>query len=127
MIGAEPARTINTRYRYVQVKLNIQTGECLPLRHRLEVIDRLGGLDLDHAHKLAGTLRGQQYQVRVPRRLGRPNGRRLLVPRINGDFELSLVLRLEQADNPIVLELLAHGPHEDRAQQNLRRVDIPRR
>jgi len=109
------------------MKLNIQTGECLPLRHRLEVIDGLGGLDLDHAHELAGTLRRQQHQVRVPRRLGRANGRRLLVPRIDGDFELSLVLRLEQADNPIVLELLAHGPHEDRAQQNLRRVDIPRR
>ena len=46
---------------------------------------------------------------------------RLLVAGIDGDVELSLVFRLEQANDPIVLELLANGPHEDGAQQNLRK------
>jgi hypothetical protein len=42
------------------MKLDVQTGEGLPLRHRLEVIDRLGGLDLDDADELASALRRQQ-------------------------------------------------------------------
>ena len=36
--------------------------------------------------------------------------------RIDGDFEFSLIFRVEQANHPIVLELLANGPHEDGAQ-----------
>ena len=39
----------------------------------------------------------------------------------DGAFELSLVFRLKQANHPIVLELLADGPHEDWAQDHLRR------
>ena len=35
-----------------------------------------------------------------------------------------LVFRLQQANDPIVLELLAHGPHEDWAQNHLRREYI---
>jgi hypothetical protein len=34
--------------RHVQVKRSAQPGEMGPLRQRLEVIDRLAGLDLDH-------------------------------------------------------------------------------
>jgi hypothetical protein len=36
--------------------------------------------------------------------------------RIDADFKLSLVFRLQQANDLIVLELLADGPHEDWAQ-----------
>jgi len=41
---------------------------------------------------------------------------------IGPDLELSLIFRLKQTNNPIVLELLADGPHEDRAQLVLQNV-----
>ena len=63
-------------------------------------------------------------EVRVPGQRTRPDGRRLLVADVDGDVELSLVLRLEQANDPIVLELLADRPHEDGAQYNLRREGL---
>src|SRR5262249_48334521 len=93
-----------------------------PLRHRLEVVDRLGRLDLDDADQLPPAL--LQDQIGIPGRRAAAHRRRLLVAGVDCDVELSLVLRLEQANDPIVLELLAHGPHEDWAQYNLRREGL---
>src|SRR5687767_1832832 len=54
-------------------------------------------------------------QIGIPRRRPRPNGSDLLLPGIDRDVVLPLVLRLQQANHPIMLELLAHRPHEDGA------------
>ncbi len=91
-------------------------GKRRPLRHRLEVVHGLGSLHLDYAGQAAPTLGGVQDQVRIPRRGRRSDRRSLFVSGIDGNLELPLVLGLQQADHPIVLELLADGPHEDGAQ-----------
>jgi predicted CoA-binding protein len=67
-----------------------------------------------------GTIGRLQNQIGVRRRGPRPDGNRLLIAEIDPDIEFSLVFRLQKANHPIVLELLADGPHEDWAQQNLR-------
>ena len=121
-VAAQPAGAVDGRGRHVQVELRPQFTEGHPLRHRLEVVDRLGGLHLDDAHDLAAAL--LQDEVRIPGRRSRPDGGRLFVADVDGDVELSLVLRLQQANDPIVLELLADRPHEDGAQYNLRREGL---
>jgi len=119
-IGAEPPRGLDGRHGQIEMKRDAQRGERLPLRHRLEVVHRLRTLHLDDAGELAVLVGRLQHQVGVPRRLGAANRGRLLGARIDGDLELSLVFRLQQANDPIVLELLADGPHEDWAQVHLR-------
>jgi hypothetical protein len=57
MIREETACAVDAPCRHVQVKLHVQAGKRLPLRHRLEVVDRLRRLYLDDADELAGTLR----------------------------------------------------------------------
>jgi hypothetical protein len=73
-----------------------------------------------------GAIARLQNQIGVRGRSTRPDGDRLLVAEIDPDVEFSLVLRLQKANDPIVLELLADGPHEDRAQQNLRNARTER-
>jgi len=98
-----------------------------PLRHRLEVVHRLGGLDFDSAEELAPAVGRLQDKIRVPRQLRRPHQHRdrLIVARIDGDLEFSLVFRLKQANDAVVLELLPNGPHEDGAQRVLSGVCKP--
>jgi len=86
-----------------------------PLGHRLEVVDGFRGLHLHHAGQPATTLGRMEDQVGIPRRRTGPNGSDLLLPGIDRDVVLPLVLRLQQANHPIMLELLAHRPHEDGA------------
>src|SRR5438045_5088794 len=88
-----------------------QLRERHPLRHRFEMIDRLDRLDLHDAKQLPAAL-ALQHEIGVPG--GRSaHGRRLLVPRVDRHVELSLIFRLEQANDAVVLELLSDRPHED--------------
>ena len=98
------------------MECNAQLGEGRPLRHRLQIVQRLGGLHLDDPGQSLAPPAGVQHQIRIPGGRGGPDRRRALVTRIDGNVALPLVLRLEQANYPIVLELLAHGPHEDGTQ-----------
>ena len=75
------------------------------------MIDRLDRLDLDDAKQLAAAL-ALQHEIGVPRRRS-PYWRRLLVARVDRDFEFSLIFRLKQANDAVVLELLSDRPHED--------------
>jgi hypothetical protein len=119
-IRAKPARRVNAASRHVEVKRRAESRERRPLRHRLEIVHRFSRFNLDNAEQLAPTLRRLQHEVGVPRRRTRSHRRCLRIARVDGDVELSLIFRLQQANDPIVLELLADGPHEDGAQRNLR-------
>src|SRR4029077_7097120 len=93
------------------MKRHAQLRERHPLRHRFEMVDRLDRLDLDDAEQLAAAL-ALQHEIRVPR--GRsPHWRRLLVAWVDRDFGFSLIFRLKQANDAVVLELLSDRPHED--------------
>ena len=93
------------------MKWHAQLRERHPLRHRFEMIDRLDRLDLDDAEQLAAAL-ALQHEIRVPRGWA-AHWRRLLVPWVDRDFRFSLIFRLKQANDAVVLELLSDRPHED--------------
>ena len=73
-VGAQPPGHVDRRRRHVEVELGALLGKGRPLRHRLEVVHRLGGLHLDDARQAAPTLGGVQDQVGIPRRRRRPTG-----------------------------------------------------
>jgi CheY-like chemotaxis protein len=105
------------------MKRRSQAGERRPLRHRLEVVDRLGGLYLNDAQQLPSPF-ALQDEIGKPRR--RSTDRRgLLIAGVDGDVELSLIFRLKQADDAVVLELLPDWPDEDWAHTTSVPIDDP--
>jgi hypothetical protein len=114
--GAELPGHVHHRCGYIEMKRGLDARERRPLRHRLEVVDGFDCFHLDNAEQLTVSFRGVKDEVRVPRRRTDRHRRSLLVTRIDRDVELSLVFRLKQTNDPIVLELLADRPHEYWAQ-----------
>ena len=114
-VRAQPARRVDARGRYVEMERHPQAREGCPLGHRLEMIDRLGSLYLHHANQPPAPLRGVKHEVRILGGLTRAGGDEPLLSRIDPHVELSLVLCLQQANDPVVLKLLAHGPDENGA------------
>jgi len=114
------------------MKRRAQTGERHPLRHGLEMIDRLGRLDLNHTKQLP-TAFVLKDEVGEPwgRSRGWSTDRRVLfVARIDRDFELSLIFRLQQANDAVVLELLPDWPDENWAHTTSdawTQLDVPER
>ena len=51
LVVGKPASAVNRACGHVQMERDPKPGERGPLGHRLEVIDRLGRLDLDNAHQ----------------------------------------------------------------------------
>jgi CheY-like chemotaxis protein len=75
------------------------------------VVDRLGGFYLNDSQQLPSAL-VLQDQIGKPRRRSTNRGG-LLTAGVDGDVELSLIFRLKQADDAVVLELLPDWPDED--------------
>jgi hypothetical protein len=81
-----------------------------PLRHGLEVVYRLGALDLDESREFPS---GGNHQIGIERPRTNLDRRHLLVADVDGDLHLLfLVFRLKESNEAIVLELLANGPNE---------------
>ena len=105
------------------MKRRPQTGERRPLRHRLQVVHRLGRLYLDDAQQPSATL-VLKDEIGIPRRRS-THRRALLIAGVDGDVELSLIFRLQQADDAVVLELLPDWPDEDWAHTTSVPMDVP--
>lgn len=125
-IRAQAPCAIDAARGDVQVERRAKARQRCPLRHGFEIVDRFGGLDLHHPQQAVCSIVGLKNEVRIPRRGSGSYGHGLLVAGIDADFELSLVFRLKKANDPIVLELLADGPHEDGAQRNLQKAGSSR-
>jgi len=100
-----------------------QSGERRPLRHRLEVVDRLGGFYLNDTEQPPSTF-ALQDEIGKPRRRS-ADRRGLFIAGVDGDVELSLIFRLKQADDAVVLELLPDWPDEDWAHTTSVPIDVP--
>jgi hypothetical protein len=92
-----------------------ETAERHPLGQGLEVIDRFRGFDLDDRQHLSAAVWRQEHDVGV-------NGVRsaayctvLLSPGVDPHIETTAKLGLEEADDPVVFELLPDWPDEDGA------------
>ena len=115
VIQGQSAGHIHRADRHIQVERHPEAAVGGPLGHGFEVVDRLPGLNLNHAFDPSGPLHRIQYGVRVRRFDPRTDAGILLGTRVDADFELPLVLTRQQADDPVVLELLPDRPNEDRA------------
>src|SRR5204863_3108975 len=93
--------------------------EMRPLRQGLEMVDRFAGLDLDDALQPMAALGRAEDEIRIDRGRRSADRRILLVPGVDRCLVLTPPLCLQQPDNPVVLELLADRPHQDRAQRRL--------
>jgi hypothetical protein len=113
VIGAQPASNIDGRRRHVQMERGSQFCQTRPLRHRFKVVHRFRRLDLNHPLEPAPPVRGQEHDVGIIRRGAAPDGCILLLTRVDANLVAATETVLEQADNAIVLELLANRPHKD--------------
>src|SRR5262249_15912859 len=115
VVFAQAACDIDHAGRYIQVEGCAQPAVVGPLPHTFELVDRLTRPHLDHSLQPAAALLGQQHKIRIDRGLPGRDGRVLLHARIDARFVLTTPLALQQPDDAVVLELLADGPHKNRA------------
>src|SRR5438105_2096474 len=92
-----------------------ELAEMCPLRQGLEMVHRFAGFDLDDPLQPVAAFRRRQYQVGVHRRRPDADRRVLLRAWVHARFILTAPFALQQADNPVVLELFAHRTDQDRA------------
>ncbi len=85
-----------------------------PLRHRLEMVHGLHGLHLGHGKHLPALVAGVQNRVREDRGRARANRSILLQAGVDTDLEPAAIPGRQQADDAVMLELLAHRPDQNR-------------
>ena len=64
VLGRQPPGDVHGAGRHVQMEGRAGPAEVRPLGHRLEVVHRLSGFDLDRAHQLVTPVRGREHQIR---------------------------------------------------------------
>lgn len=121
VLGREPPRDIYGARRHVQVKRRAGAAEMGPLRHRLEVIHRLGRLHLDGSHQPVAAVCGSKYKVREYLHLPDFDRHRLVLADVGDDVVAAFQADLEQTDHTIVLELFTNRSHQYRTHVTSRR------
>jgi len=117
VLDAEASRDVDGGCRDVQMKRGANPAEMRPLRHRFEMVDRLGGFHFDDAFEALAFPRRREHQVRkhLPRADANASG--LFFPHVRRHIVLTLELRLKKADDPVVLELLTDRPNQNWTQE----------
>jgi len=123
ILFAQASRDVDHASWYVQMKRRAQLAEVRPLRERLQMVDRLARFNLDHSLKPVSAFLRREDHVGIYRRKARPDGRVLFVSGIDAHVVLATPFRLKQADYAVVLELLAHRPHQYWAQRRLPTIE----
>ncbi len=111
---AQPLSDICRPRRHVQIKPGPDLAEVGPLRHRLEVVDRLAGLDFDDAFELPGPSWNREHEVWAHHHARHLDGRRLVGADVDGHFEPPAPPRRQVLNHAVVLKLLAYGAQENR-------------
>ena len=121
VLRREPPGNLHRPGRYVEVERRSGPAEVGPLSHGFEVIDRLGRLDLDRSHQPVRPIGRRKHEIRKD--LHRPDFDRYGLRFADVGYYLALALQahLEESDDAVVLELLAHGADEDGAHWTSRR------
>jgi hypothetical protein len=111
--GDEAPGRVDGRDGHVEEERRTRLAKGGPLVGRLEVVDRLHGLDLDDALHAPGRLCRGEHEVGKMDGLSDLQRGAALVADVGVDQEAALPLLLQQADYPVVLELFANGSDED--------------
>ena len=121
VFGRQAARDLNTARGDVQVKWDARPAEVGPLGHGLEMIHRLRGFNLDRSLQSPAAVRRRQHEIRKDLNRTDFDWHRLIGTNIDGHFVTPLQADLQQPDDAVMLELLAHRPDEDRTHWTSRR------
>ncbi len=117
IVGREPTRYIDRAHGHIQQERCTQPRVVRPLRHRLEVVHRFAGFNLDHTEDFAALFKRKQHHIGVLF-AGRAKSHILLGTGVDPHFDLPAAeLALKLPDYAIVLELLTYGSHQDRTQR----------
>ncbi len=113
VVFAEPPGDIHHSGWHIQMEVGLELGEVRPLGQRLEVVDRLAGLYLNDNPQPMAALLGEEDQVWIKN--GRPaaDGGLLFTPGVHASFVAAAKLRLQEANNTVVLELFADRPYQN--------------
>src|SRR5204863_4884706 len=95
------------------------SGVVRPLGQRLQVIHGFAGLNLDDRLQPVTSLGRLHDKVRVQSGGPAPDRDVQFSSGVDPYFKTAPIFGLQQADDTIVLELLADRPHQDRAQETL--------
>ena len=110
----EPPRDFHRHGRNVEVERGAGAAEMRPLRHGFEMVHRFARLDFDDPLEPVSAIDRRQHEVREHLPDAHLDAGRLLVADVDRHVMSSLELRLEKADDPVVLELLSNRTNEDR-------------
>ena len=86
-VGTEPPGDVDHSRRDIQMKRGFETPEGYPFGHRLEVVDRLDGLHLDHSHHLPAPVLRNQHDIGVHGGRTGPDRTVSLGPGVDTDVE----------------------------------------
>ena len=75
------------------------------------------GLDFDHRLKFPATIGGVKHEIRKQWGWTGADGHVLFSARVHPGVVLATEFRMEQADQAVVLQLLANWPNQNRAQR----------
>ena len=115
VVFAQAACHIDHRRRNVEMKIGAHSRELSPFSERFKMIDRFASFDLDDRLQSTAAIEGVQDQVGKNDGSARAHGDVLLGSRVDPGLILPPVLRLQQTNNAVVLELLADWPDQNRA------------
>lgn len=115
VVFTKTPRDVDHPGRHVQMKSRAKPAEVCPLGERFKMIDRLASLHFDNSLKAFATLLGQEQEIWVQGRGTAPDGRVLLISRVDGRLKAAPALGLKKADYTVVFKLFADRPHQDGA------------
>ena len=108
VFGRQAPGDVDATGRNVEMKRRPGPAKVGPLGHRLEVVDRFGGFDLDRSHQLLAAIDGRQHQVGKNLHLADAHWNRLILADIRHDVVLALQLDQQETDDTVVLQLFAN-------------------
>jgi hypothetical protein len=115
VLGGKPTCDVYRSGGDIKVKRRTRASKMRPLRHGFEVIDGLGGFDLNRSHQLMASVSRRQHEIGKNLHLADSHGDRLLFANVRDDVVTTLESNLQESNDAVVLQLLANRANEYRA------------
>jgi hypothetical protein len=117
VVLAETARNVDHIRGDVEMEGRFHPRKVRPLRKGLEVVDRFSCLYFNHRLEAMTAVWRHENEIGIQRGGTDTNRNVLFVARVHPGFVLPPEFRMKEPDQPVVLQLFADGPHQNRAQQ----------
>src|SRR5690349_15773580 len=96
------------------MKRSARAAEVRPLRHRLQMIDRFGGLDPDRSHQFVASIGRREDKIWKDLHLPDSHRPGLVFADVGHHVVAAFEADLQQSDDAVVLQLLANRANQYR-------------